>query len=191
MTSWIIFLALIVAAAVIAYDSGKTKCAGGATLPVCSQPPVIAMCDPANLNAAAAFEGAAGNIYGTFSITNTSGSACKVNGDKFVQVNYDTNSVQNIDVSPSGLPSVAAYTLAPNAAIYALIHMPNGPQCSSAVNQVSASYTYEVDSGKALTFKDAQGNSQFSIQACSGATDRTEVRVTNMSDELPQSGIGL
>ncbi|MCU0653277.1 MAG: DUF4232 domain-containing protein [Candidatus Pacebacteria bacterium] len=160
--------------------------------PTCSsQPKEIAACDPASLKAVVQFEGAAGNIYGRFAITNISAEACTVEGKNFVRVDYDADLAKNIDVVRAGLSSVQTYTLAPSASIWALIHMPNGPQCGSAINQVTTSYGYSIGAGKEVAFADSTGKSQFIIQACAAVTDRTQVRITNMSDQMPETGQGL
>jgi hypothetical protein len=159
--------------------------------PECPPPAITKTPVPCSLNDLSAtlmLDGAAGSIYGTAEIKNISAKACTVAGNNFPKLNYDQSAVKNLGVAEMGLPSVKLYTLDPGSSLYARTHFPNGPQCSSAINEVTATLSYEIAPNVNVTFDSLRqpgGPSQpeFTIQACSTLQDMTQVSITNLSDQ--------
>ena len=140
-----------------------------------------AFCSPSDIKATVAFEGAAGTIYGNFTITDISASDCQIISDQFINLVYNTQ-VKNIAIAHNGIPQRNIYILHPNISLYALVRIPNGPQCSSQIKPVSTSYTYQIADNTTITFKDATNNQQFTINACSKPSEITTVNLSPWSD---------
>jgi hypothetical protein len=145
----------------------------------------VAFCATNDLKASVGFEGAAGNIFGTFTITNISNKKCQINGRNYITPNYDQNGNFNVSITNSGLPSVSAYELLPDQSVYASIHLPNGPQCSSSIKYVPVTYSYSIADSSSVAFSDSNNNKNFSISACQANKDITQVTITNLSDLTP------
>jgi hypothetical protein len=182
-------IGILMAAIVFAYLYTQKK--NGPREATCQPGPVAESplpCVAGDVSATVAFDAGAGNIYGALSIKNTSAKTCTIAGNNFPQLNYDQTAVKNLNVINQGLPSVKQYAIAPEAAVYARIHFPNGPQCGEAISTVNATLTYEIAPGTVLTFENVppQGGTaqpSFGINACAG-TDITSVEITNLSDQV-------
>jgi len=142
-------------------------------------------CASSDLNAVANFGVAAGNVYGNLAITNKTGNNCTINGDGFVQANYDTSKNGNIGIVNLGLPSAETYTLKSGQSVYTRVHMPNGPQCSTGIHYVPVTFSYNISDSNNITFTDSQGKQEFSITACDSPTDLTQIDITNLSNQAP------
>lgn len=141
-------------------------------------------CIPAQLKSTVQLSSGAGNVYGTFMITNISDHACKVIGDSFIQVHYDSDSIKNLVVEHSGNPSHSRFTLQPQSSVYSQVHYPNGPQCNGPTVTDQVSFTYAISDTDSVTFKDIRSNSNtFSVNGCSAANDTTTITIWNLSNE--------
>lgn len=137
-------------------------------------PPDAEICQSTDLAAKAEFEGAAGTVYGTFTITNTSTEDCTLVGENSVQLNYDSN-INNIKVNFAKPTATERYQLSPGASVTTQLQIPNGPQCSSDVQPVTVSYRYFMENNQQLTFVDAQGQKSFMINSCVSSNDITNI----------------
>jgi hypothetical protein len=140
-------------------------------------------CTYENIKGTVNFEGAAGNVYGTLIMTNTSDSTCLVKGDGFATINFSTEEAKNIKVI-NGKPSgEKEYSLDPGETLKAQIHYANGPQCSSLPRQVNISIEYTLSPLSSVTFSNRDGRNDFSIPACENPKEITYVDVTAFSKE--------
>lgn len=141
------------------------------------------LCNPGDLEAKLSLEGAAGNIYGSMSITNNGSRPCSIAGNRYPRLDYDTETAKNISVVNEGLPSVREFRLEPGASVYSKIHMPNGPQCSSEIKTVAVKISYEIAPQTEIVFRDNRGRQEFTVAACSASADITQIEITNLSDQ--------
>lgn len=137
-------------------------------------PPDEATCQSTDLTAKVEFEGAAGSVYGTFTMTNTSEADCTLAGENSVQLSYDST-INNIKVNFAEPTATVQYPLKAGASITAQLQIPNGPQCSSDVQPVSVAYQYHLANQQLLTFVDGQGQKSFMINACTSPNDITNI----------------
>lgn len=141
-------------------------------------------CSPSNLSSTLSLSPGAGNIYGTFKITNTSNKPCQIEGNHFIQVHYDMNTIKNLTVTHQGINSTDVYTLQPNQSVYSQVHYPNGPQCSGPTVQDPVTFTYMISNNNSVAFKDSMsGKQSFVVNGCSSSTEKTEITIWNMSDQ--------
>lgn len=145
----------------------------------------VDFCAPADLEATMRFEGAAGNVFGTFQISNSSSKTCRINGRGFIEPVYNVAGNGNLGFIQTGLPSVQYYDLAPGQSIFARYHAPNGPQCSTGIRQVAMSFNYPISTSEKVGFRDSQGSQQTTVANCDLQTEMTQVTITNMSDVQP------
>lgn len=132
-----------------------------------------AYCMPSQLQASMESGAAAGNIYVTLTIKNTSKTSCQVIGNNPVKVDYPL-SVTNFKTVVKRQPTTAVFTLAPNQTIYSLIHFPNGPQCSSRATDVDTGVSYAISANDAVSFKPTTGTT-LQIPSCGSASDITTI----------------
>jgi hypothetical protein len=133
-------------------------------------------------------EGAAGITYGTAEIKSISAKPCAIAGNNFPRLNYDQAAVKNLGVVEMGLPSVKQLVINPEASVYAKTHYSNGAQCNSAINEVSATLSYEIAPRVNVAFESLRqpgGPSQpsFIIQACSALQDTTQASIASLSNQ--------
>lgn len=140
-----------------------------------------AYCTPSQLQATMQPEGAAGNVYVTLTIKNTSSTPCQVTGNNTVKVDYPL-SVTNFKTVMKRQPTTAVFTLAPNQTIYSLIHYPNGPQCSSQATGVDAGVSYAISPKDTISFKPTRGTT-LSIPSCGSASDITTIDLYPFSNQ--------
>ncbi|HAU07931.1 MAG: hypothetical protein UW46_C0001G0087 [Candidatus Yanofskybacteria bacterium GW2011_GWF1_44_227] len=144
----------------------------------------IAYCLPEQISAEAKFEGAAGNIFGTFIIKNNSENTCQIDGKTFVEANFDKDLYTNINLINDGLAGTSIYVLKPQESVYAAIHIPNGPQCSSKIRSVPTTFSYAISPDNSIIFNiNNQAKKEFLITACGAAGEFTDVSITNLSDQ--------
>ena len=148
--------------------------------------PTIALsnyCTSEDLTAQVSLSPAAGNIYGTLTLTNTSAQSCIIDGSNFIQ---PTSDAQNITISSQGTPGDAAITLAPKQAVYSEVHFPNGPQCNGPTQTDHIVFAYKISPQQSVTFVDQNGGAQQPITVCAAADQKTEVQVWSISyQQLP------
>lgn len=143
-----------------------------------SVPPTF--CKPAALHATLITQGAAGNIYGTLAIKNTSAFACQIQGNQFIQAAYQ---VSNITVGHQGTPSAALLMIQPNQSVYSQIHYPNGPQCNGPTKDTSISFSYPISPNAKVTFQNQNGQTIQSIPVCSATSEITNIDVWSLSNK--------
>jgi hypothetical protein len=136
-------------------------------------------CQLASLLGTVTFEPAAGNIYGTAKLTNISKEFCMISLNKNLQLTY-LPTIKNINVVYTGTPSAASYKLFPNSSVYALIHMPNGPQCQSPLHQAQGSLSYQINTSQTLNFT-SQNQPDFMINVCTDISDITTIEISSFS----------
>lgn len=134
-------------------------------------------CSPQDLQTGLNLSPGAGNIYGTFTIKNISGTTCQIIGNNFITANYDMQTINNIKVEHIGIPETQIFQVAPNQTIYSQVHYPNGPQCSTGIKTAKVIFKYAVSPIDTVSF-DQQG-----LTICDLATDITTIQIWNMSSE--------
>lgn len=130
-------------------------------------------CTPSQLQAAAQPDVAAGNVYVTLTIQNTSQTTCQIIGNNSLSVGYP-NSVTNFQIAHMGQASTPVFTLQPNQTIYSLIHFPNGPQCSSEATGVDAMVSYDISQSDSVSFVPTSGPT-ISIPSCGNPSEITTI----------------
>ena len=135
-------------------------------------------CRPEDLEATLITEGAAGNIYGTFTIKNISSNTCSIQGDKFVAAKVDA---ANVIPDKQGDAGPAAIELSPNQTVYSQMHFPNGPQCTSGIVQSPVTFTYQISSSDKVTFMPGGNNTKVFVTACKASSEVTQLDVWSMS----------
>ena len=137
--------------------------------PTSNQP---SYCLPTDLGAIVNLEGAAGNIYGTVTITNTSAHACQIIGSNFVQASFVA---KNLSLATQGQPGPATLTLAPQQAVYSQIHYPNGPQCSGQIQNAAVTFSYKISATDSVEIKNQNGDTMQTIGVCSSLSESTTI----------------
>lgn len=140
-------------------------------------------CSPQDLNALITIEGAAGNIYGTITLKNTSAQLCQILGGN-IGVFYDTGNIKNITVTAVGQTQTKPIVLTQGQTIYSQVHYPNGPQCQSlGIQTVPVIFTYKISPTSTISFKNKEGSETQTVQACKSSKDITDIQVWNISTE--------
>lgn len=134
-------------------------------------------CTTSDLSATGSEEGAAGNIYGTLTLKNTSTHRCQIVGNNFVIPTYTAG---NISVSQQGDPGKNMIVLSPGQEINSKFHFPNGPQCQGSAIQSQITFSYKISTKDTVTFVDKNSNSNFPINICQSADQVTEVQVWSL-----------
>jgi hypothetical protein len=143
--------------------------------------PQSSSCKSDQLEAKLTSDGAAGNMYVTLTIKNTSQTPCNVIGNNQIQVMYP-NSVTNLKTDLKKPPTKDIFTMSPNQTIYSLIHFPNGPQCSSEATEVNAGVSYKISETDTLSFKPFTGDT-INIPSCGKETEITAIDLYSFSDK--------
>ncbi len=130
-------------------------------------------CTSAELQATMDEEVAAGNAYVQIMLKNISSASCQVIGNNILSVGYP-NSVTNFTTVTKRQPTTPTFTLSPNQTIYALVHYPNGPQCSSQATDVNSMISYAVSSNDTVSFKPTRGDTLL-IPSCGKASEVTQI----------------
>lgn len=140
-----------------------------------------AYCKPTQLQAYMQPDVAAGNVYVTLTIRNTSTTSCQVTGNNLPKVDYPL-SVTNFKTDTKKQSTTAVFTLAPTKTIYSLIHYPNGPQCSSQATNVDAGVSYAISANDTISFKPTSGTT-LQIPSCGSASDITTIDLYGFSTQ--------
>ena len=140
---------------------------------VITSPTQSAFCTPLQLQASMETEVAAGNAYVQVMLKNISTTSCQVIGNNTLSVGYP-NSVTNFTTDVKRQPTTPLFTVAPNQTIYALVHYPNGPQCSSQATDVNSMVSYAISGNDTVSFKPTMGDTLL-IPSCGKATEVTQI----------------
>jgi hypothetical protein len=139
------------------------------------------LCQASQLTGTLTLSPGAGNVYGTITLTNTSQKACAIPGDQFDKLLYDKTTVKNLAVVYQGMTSTSPFILSPHDAVYATIHYPNGPQCSSQTVPINVSMTYTISPGNSINITSSPNTIPFTIQTCQSESELTTVEVSSFS----------
>lgn len=140
-------------------------------------------CTVEDLSATIQLSPGAGNVYGTLTLTNTSGSMCQINGNEFVHVNIPST-VTNVHEVRTGSAGPSVYQLQPGESLYGTIHYPNGPQCSSNVTTPNVTFSYLIAPDTRIVFEN-NGTREVQITACQAPSDITEIQVSSLTTQQP------
>lgn len=150
-------------------------------VPPSPTPPSTVLCTPKDIEAAITTEGAAGNIYGTLTLKNISSKNCQIAGDNFVGV-QDT--ATNIVASPLGKDGPEEIILNPHQIVYAQIHYPNGPQCSSGIIETPVVFSYRISPKDTVVFHSRDNASVIQVTTCISSQEMTQIDVSSISLQL-------
>lgn len=128
-------------------------------------------CNPEQLRVTMQLEPAAGNIYGSITLTNTSQKACDIVIGQKIQANVPPT-IKNLTIAYLGSEDKETVTLTPGQSIYSQLHYPNGPQCSSGIVSTPVILTYPLANNQTLTLTD-KNNSQVKVATCQNPVDMT------------------
>jgi hypothetical protein len=137
-------------------------------------------CTPSQLDANLEPEVAAGNLYAQITLKNNSQTTCRIVGNNTLKVGYPV-SVTNFQTVIKSRPTTPVFTLTPNQTIYALIHYPNGPQCSSEATTVNAMVSYTISPTDSVSFKPTSGTT-LDIPSCGNASEITTIDLYSFSN---------
>lgn len=131
------------------------------------------------LKGSISWDAAAGNLYGSVKLTNTSQKSCVMSLSNKLQLSY-LSTVKNITVNYTGTPSAYTSKMYPNTSFYATIHIPNGPQCQSSSYQAQVGLSYQINSEEVITFS-SSGKPNFMMNICSNPKEITRVDISPLS----------
>lgn len=135
----------------------------------------IKKCSPEDISAYISFEGAAGTVYATATLTNTSDAMCQIQANNFIAARYQA-SKENIQITNTGSPTLTLYELTPKQSLTAQVSYPNGPQCT-AVTQFQTTFTYDLGEGD-VTFEDSDKKTAFTLQGCQALNEITTITIS-------------
>jgi len=191
--SWIsLILAVIFLIAIVIFNIRQPKKAveipnpALVTSPTAIPTPTLSSndCVLTDMQGTVTFEPGAGNVLGTIKLTNISNHPCMMSLSNTIQLVF-LPTIKNISTKFTDPPSNSSYELSPKSSLYALIRMPNGPQCSTPIHQVQASLNYKINSSQTLTFMN-QTKEDFMINACSSPSEITTVEISSFSSQTPE-----
>ena len=142
----------------------------------------LSFCTASNVKASISLEPGAGNIYGALSLTNTSNTPCQIQGNKYVSASYQSSTISLEQQGPQGPNSLI---LKPNQSVYSTVRYPNGPQCSSSIQNSQISFSYQISPTVSVTFQNQSGGIEQSITTCSNQSDQTTVQIQSISQNNP------
>jgi hypothetical protein len=143
----------------------------------------ITSCRTTDIQGQLSLEPAAGNIYGTITITNTSTRTCKIIANNNITATYNTNKVKNIVIDYKTKPTLDTYYLLPQNTLYSQIHYPNGPQCSTPIQSTPVIFSYKISSASAVTLRTPQGRITQSVTTCTDPTEKTTIDLWSLSQK--------
>jgi hypothetical protein len=166
---FVIFLGVIY---LVFANKSSLNLAVATSTPQTATPSPIANTDCTNdqLSASASYEPAAGNIYGTLTITNTSNTDCTVTLGDTIKANYTAS---NISINYESNPPTLSQNLHPGDKVYSQVHYPNGPQCQSEILPKPVIFSYEMNNIK-VDFDST------SVSACAGS-ENTQIDIWPLS----------
>lgn len=133
---------------------------------------ITPFCQKNAILATAKFEAAAGNNYGTFSLTNHSSYPCKIIINNKLQVDYP-KAVTNLKMTYPANTKLKNFTLLPKHTVTATVRYPNGPQCNSALDYPDVMFSYNIAPHINLPFMNNGAPNPFTITTCRSAKDIT------------------
>lgn len=184
---FLLFLIVLAAFALFEYSGNKTSILVTPSITPTTQPTftpsTATSCSAQAIDATARIEPAAGNVFITAVLKNTSKATCFLDGGTYADFSYDkakykTTTIVTVGPAPRGM-----IELLPGQALYAAIRYPNGPQCSGGVQQIPTMLTYTLVDGSVLHFNDGETTEKFSLQGCIGTEDITEIIVNPFSTQ--------
>lgn len=138
-------------------------------------------CTEDDLDGLAEFQGAAGSIYASLTITNKTDNSCIMTLGNSIKINYSANNILTKYTSNSASQT---YTLPAGGKVYSQIRYPNGPQCQGPTSPKAITITYgEGDEDTILDFADKDGKTNFTVQACAGA-EKTAIDIWPLSKDM-------
>lgn len=140
-------------------------------------------CSHKDIQATLSFDHAAGNVYGTFMLKNISARTCQIKGNNLIAVNIQPSGINNISTKQMGKPETDIFTLSPNQIIYSQIHYPNGPQCSTGIQDTKGTFTYALSPTEIVSFVDQNGSKEQHLIACKQNSEMTVIDIWNMSSK--------
>lgn len=140
--------------------------------------PSLSFCAPSAINSTITTEGAAGSIFGTFKLTNTSNKTCKIMGNQFIKAGYNSN-IKNIKIIHTGQTQKDDFVLAPDQTIYSQVRVQNGPQCLGETVSTPIEFSYSISPNEVTVFKNGN-NSSVNFQSCSASDENTIIEIWNM-----------
>jgi len=134
-------------------------------------------CQQNQLSANITTQGAAGNIFATLILINTTKTSCEVTlGNTIMGVfnakNIVTNYKQNAPAQN--------FILAPSGKVYSQIHYPNGPQCQSSIVEQKINFVYKT-AQTSITFQSTGPGEKLLVQACSAPSQKTVIDIWPLS----------
>lgn len=139
----------------------------------------ISFCTPTQLQPQMQSEGAAGSIYINLTIKNIGSKDCQINGHNFIKPQYNAS---NVAVTTQGDPGQTAIILTPGQIVYSQVRFQNGPQCSSGINPIPVSLTYQISSTDEVSFKSTDSKA-LNLNACQNPAEQTKIDVWSISDK--------
>lgn len=152
---------------------GATHTTPTQTLPTISIKKPALPCQKSQLAANISFQGAAGNIFATITMTNTGKTACTIVLGNSITAMFEA---KNILIHYIETVTTENFLLAPSATAYSQIHYPNGPQCQSEIKQQPVTFLYKTDQTALPITPNAQTEKPL-IQACSSETEKTIIDI--------------
>lgn len=137
-------------------------------------------CSPKDIEAKIQMGAAAGNIYGTLTITNTSSIPCHIIGNNKINA---VSSAKNISLNYFPREGQQDILLTPNKTLYAKVHYPNGPQCQSPIVSSTITFSYALSPTDNVTFANQNGKINQGIVTCSNANEVSQVDIWNLSTQ--------
>jgi hypothetical protein len=142
-------------------------------------------CKSENLKGSISTEGAAGNIYGTLSLKNTSSISCTIAGSETINAKFDS-SVKNLkvqEVKTEGNELADTFSLKPGQTVYSQIHYPNGPQCSNGITTTNVTLTYPISPLQNVTFTPLNDPMPLGVTTCKDKSEMTTLQVWALSSK--------
>jgi Domain of unknown function (DUF4232) len=162
----------------IKYGSGNNKTIERISHGNISQTPSTnSYCKKNQLSATIETEGAAGNIYGTLTLTNISKTSCTITLGNTITAMFSTGNM--ILHYKQAVPS-ESFSLAPSAKVYSQIHYPNGPQCQSGILQQPITFFYKTNQ-TTKTFTLTKQTGKLLVQACKSPNEQTLIDIWPLS----------
>ncbi|MEO6509286.1 MAG: hypothetical protein ABIO02_05000 [Patescibacteria group bacterium] len=151
-----------------------------------SKPPTISKipdnnCTKKSLEATSSFEGAAGTVYGTFTIKNISDQECAFPQSNYLAANFDKTLIKNLNPVHTGHPEFQVYILKPQEALSTTITYPNGPQCGGAVKQIPVTFSFNLSPQGEVIFPNVDEKAETMINICEDSSVQTEVKIAPFS----------
>jgi hypothetical protein len=137
-------------------------------------------CDGRDIKSTYVADGAAGSIYGTLTMTNTSNGICQIYGDSYVTAAVEAGNVNLVRINKN---SAAPIVLQPGQSIYSQTQYQNGGQCSDGTLNSTLTLSYRISSRDTVYFQDPGGDTHQNITICKSASEPTELKVWALAND--------